>query len=802
MNGFAFTSMYRSLTRHRLYAALNIGGLAVGIAVFFVLSLYVRFETSFEKWLPHYDQIYLVQTDWKRSDGPYAGTFPYTMGGLLDEMKQDFPGLIGTRLQGGKDGGSVLHNGVATFEDVAQVDADFFKVFDLPMARGDKARALADPTSVVISQSAARKYFGTMDPIGQTITLVLGDTSIHRVTGIFEDLPSATDFQFSILARLPVNDSPWWNRWGSAAVTTYLRLPDTAAASAFEQQLPAFVERRGARDLGEQASSAIGLPLLPITRQHFQDEGQESSGRRLTVITLGLVGVLTLLIAIVNYVNLASARAGSRAREVAMRKVLGADRATLIRHFLAEAVLTAGVASLLGLILVEAGLPLVNAAGGLSLSMPYIIVIPVLVVLTLLVGVAAGFYPAVLLSGFPAASVLASARAPGGGRAGSRAREMLVVFQFAMVIAFLVGTAVLVAQTQHVRNADLGFKREGLLVVPWWGYVDPSKRPALIEAFRATPGVSIVSTADTGVGGQGPNNADNLAVPGRPGSGPSVRRINVGSDFFQLHEPRLLAGRVFDDAYRMDDSTGQEAGAPRNIVINKRAVAALGFQSPEDAIGKAVGDARALTIVGVIDELRFFSPRLPAEPTYYVYTRGIVPYPVATLRFTGDPSVTLDAIRAAWIRIAPEAPFRGETGERVLQQFYDDDDHAARLFGIGAGLAVLIGCIGLWGLAAFNTQRRVKEIGIRKTLGAKSFDIVKLLVGEFLRPVLIANLVAWPLAFVAMRTWLAGFDDRIALSPIYFVGASLLALAIALLTVLGQALRASRAAPAWALRHD
>ena len=808
MNSFALAPLYRTLTGHKFYAALNIGGLAVGIAVFFVLTLYVRFETSFEKWLPHHDEIYVVQTDWKRTDDPFTGTYPNTMGGLLDELRQDFPGVVGTRFMGGadldgKDGGSVVRNGIATFDDIGQVDASFLQVFDLPWVAGDKTTALTAPASIVLSRSAARKYFGDTDPIGQTLTLALDKTVPHRVTGVFEDLPKASDFKFSILARLPTSDlGEWWNHWGSTSLKTYLRFPDEAAAKAFEQKMPAFVARHGARDLGDDAAMRMALPLLPLTKAHLQPAGQESASRKLTVVTLGLVGILTLLIAIVNYVNLASARAGLRAREVAMRKVLGADRATLIRQFLGEAVLAVAVAALFGLVLAEIGLPLINAAGGLSLAMPYAIVVPLLLTFAIGIGSLAGFYPAILLSHYPAAAVLASARAPGGGHAGTRARETLVMAQFAMVIAFLIGTAVLVAQTRHVRNADLGFQREGLLVAPWLGYVEKAKHPALIAALRAVPGVSIVTTSDTGVGDVGNNNSDNLLLSGRPGPGPAARHINVGTDFFRLFGTRPIAGRLLDDVHRMDDRTNSQKGLPSNIVISRKAVTALGFRSPKDAIGQTIVQPSPMTIVGVVDDLRFFSPRLPATPVYYTYTRGIVPYPVATMRFSGDPRAVAEGVRAAWIRVAPEAPFRADTGERLLQNFYDEDDRATRLFGIGAGLAVLIGCVGLWGLASFNTQRRAMEIGIRKTLGASSSDIVKLLVGQFLRPVLLANLIAWPLAFVAMRTWLAGFDDRITLSPLYFLGATALAVVIAVLTVLGQALRASRTAPAWALRHD
>ena len=804
MNRFALLSLYRSLTRHKLYAALNIGGLAVGIAVFLVLGLYVRFETSFERWLPRHDGIYLVESESKGMDSPFTGTYQNTMGGLLEQMKEDFPGIVGTRFNGGAGGGTVIRGGTATTEDIARVDADFFKVFDLPMVVGNKATALADPTAIVISRSAARRYFGDGDPIGRTMTLAFDKPASYHVTGVFENLPHNTDFRFSILARQGKDFSPWWYRWGSTSLWTYLRFDTPAAAAAFQRQMPAFIGRRGTHDMGRDVLDKMALPLLPIAQAHLQPQGQASAAKKLTIVTLGVVGVLTLLIAIVNYINLATARAGLRAREVAMRKVLGADRTALLRQFLGEAVMTVAVAALVGLILAETGLPLVNAAGGLALRIPYAIVVPTLVALALVVGILAGLYPAVILARFPAAAVLASSRAPGGGRAGTHIREALVVAQFAIAIAFIIGTTVLVAQTRHVRNTDLGFRRDGLLVLRGMGddSLDKGRRLAMLAAFRRLPGIEAVTTANSAVGNTDTNNFDNVDVPGRPKPGPSLRGIDVGRDFFATYGARLIAGRVFDDAHGADDSSGLKAGSTRNIVINRLAVAKLGFVSPQDAVGRTVGGGRQRTIIGVIDQLRFFSPRLPDDPTYYIYYGDIVPYPVVTLRFTGNPQSITAAAQDAWRRMAPQVAFDAKTGVKALADFYEEDDRATRMFGIGAGLAVLIGCVGLWGLASFNTSRRVREIGIRKTLGASSADIVKLLIGQFLRPVLIANIVAWPLAFVAMRAWLAGFGDRVALSPLFFIGASLLAIVIAVLTVLSQSLRASRAAPAWALRHD
>lgn len=806
MNRFALLSLYRSLTRHKLYAALNVGGLAVGIAVFLVLGLYARFETSFEKWLPRHNEIYVVQTVWNMPLSPFNGAYPFTMGGLLEQMREDFPGVVGTRIKGGKNGGTVINGGVARYVDVAQVDPQFFEVFDLPMVRGT-GNALRQPTSVLISETLARQYFGTSNPIGQTLTIAVDKTANYRVAGVFRDLPKNSDFKISLLVPLPTSPpSQQWFHWGSTSLQTFLRFDTPQAARAFEQKLPSFVDRRGLADLGKDASKTQQLKVLPLTRIHLEPTGSASASQKITVVTLAIVGLLTLLVAIVNYINLATARANLRAREVAMRKVLGADRLALVRQFLGEAVFTVGIAALIGLILAELSLPLVNAAGGLMLTIPYALVVPALVVLTLIVGLLAGFYPALLLSRYPAASVLASARSPGGGRVGTRVREALVVLQFGLAIAFIVGTGVLVAQTRHVRQSDLGFQRDGLMVLLSTrdSLVSSAQTRAVANAIRDLPSVRNVAIGNNAVGGSGEDNADNVPLPGVAGEGPSLRWIIIGPDFFKAYGTRLLAGRVFDDAHREDDSLGRDGSKGLNIVINRRAVSTLGFRSPEDAIGKTVGGSRPRTIIGVVEDMRFFSPREPNSASYYLYYREAerTIAAVASIRFTGDPRITMNAVRAIWQRAVPQVPFEAETADTQLKKFYEADDRATRLFAIGAGLAVLIGCVGLWGLASYNTQMRIKEIGIRKTLGASSADIAKLLVDQFLRPVLLANLIAWPLAFMAMRTWLAGFDDRIALSPLFFVGGSLLATTIAVLTLLGQSLRASRAAPAWALRHE
>ncbi len=809
MNRFTLLSLYRSLVRHKLYAALNIGGLAVGIAVFLILGLYVRFETSYEKWMPEYDKVYVVQTVWTIPDSPVSGAYAYTMGGLIDQMREDFPGVVGTRIRGGENSGTILTDGRATQVDAAQVDANFFRVLPLPLVTGNATTALAQPGNAVIDEKTARAYFGGRDPIGQTLVLSMDKVRTYRVAAVFRDLPKNSDFKLSVLVPLTREmQKENWYHWGSTSLQTFLRFDTPAAARAFEGKLTAFVDRRGKElaDVGEKPSQTQQLSLLPLADLHLAPQGSDSGSARMTVVTLGLVGLLTLLIAVVNYINLATARAGLRAREVAMRKVLGADRGILVRQFLGEAVLTVAIAALGGLILAELGLPLVNAAGGLSLTLPYEVVVPALMVLAVVVGVLAGVYPAILLSRFPAAAVLASARSPGGGRAGTRIRELLVIGQFGLAIAFMIGTAVLVAQTRHVRMSDVGFQRDALIVLQ--STMDPAvpkdRLPSILTAIRALPQVKDLTVSNAAVGGSGEDNSDNMPLPGVAGPGPSLKWELVSPRFFETHGTRLLAGRWFDDAHGADDIAGRDQAKGFNIVINRRALSTLRFASPEDAVGKTVGGGRPRTIIGVVDDMRFDTPRKALPSTYYIYYRlpEKIETSVVTIRTTGDPRSAMQALQALWQRMMPQVPFNAKTADQRLADFYEADDRATRLFGIGAGLAVLIGCVGLWGLASFNTARRTREIGIRKTLGASSGDIVKLLVGQFLRPVLIANLVAWPLAFLAMRTWLAGFEDAIALSPLFFIGASVVAVAVAVLTVLGQSLRASRAAPAWALRHD
>ena len=814
------TTLYRTLTRHRLYTALNVLGLALGVAVFLTLSLYVAFETSFETWLPDARQIYLVRGLWF---GPGQDSQPTTntMGGLIDELRGDYPALVGMRVW--SQLGTVLQHGEPFNQSVQVVDPSLLKVFDLPLASGARSSLLQTPDQALISQTVAHRLFGAANPIGHRLTLaLLGAVRDYRITGVIEDAPPNSDLAFDIVVPYTPQMTagiPQWTHWGNANLTTYLRFDTPAAAGALDRNFDAFTDRHAAPDFNGRpdAHKFYRLRTSPLLSQHLADPKDAGA-----VATIGAVGLLTLLLAGVNYVNLATAQAGLRAKEVALRKVMGATRSALIGQFLGEALATAAVAALIGVALCELALPALNAGGGLHLAIRYFgdgSVLPELLVAVLALGLGAGLYPAFVLSRFQPASVLAAARTPGGGRVGGRVRQALVAVQFAIAIAFTIGTAVIVSQANYLRHADLGFDRSGLIVINDAFKnleISTAQRSAILGLWRATPGVVSASISDIAPGNNESTSGQNYTRPGMKGAGPSLNYVRFGADFARTYGIRPLAGRLLDESHGLDDSSPPEASpsaateaastpAPINVVVNLNALKILGFASPRAALGQIIyqGGETPNRIVGVIGNIRFRSPRDVVPPTVYYLRTEKLENPVVGVRYVAAaPQAILARLRAAWRQVAPEVPFDAKTIEDNLGAYYRSDDVRGRLFSWGAGLAVAVGCLGLYGLAAFTTARRTKEIGIRKTLGASTADVLRLLLGQFLWPVLIANLIAWPTAYLVMGGWLSGFDQRIALSPLYFVAASALALLIAVLTVLAQALKVARAEPAAALRYE
>jgi putative ABC transport system permease protein len=821
MLGHYLRTLYRALARHRLYAALNVLGLALGIAVFLVLWLDVRFETSFDRWIPEAANTYRLDGA-QIHPGLQTREDATTTSVIAPLLKADYPQIQAyTRIV--EDDEPMIVGRTSDSEAVNYVDPDFFKVLDLPLAQGDKARALAAPGDVVISEKIARKYFGATHVVGRQFVLRWNGVPItHRVSAVLRDLPPDTHLQLDILTPLtPAFEASntAFSRWGSVEGYTYLRFRNAADAQAVQADLSHFVDRRakgsGDDKLGSDPAKSLVLSLVALPEVHFRDahvSGAFNAGADVrVVVALGLVGVLTLAIAVLNYINLSTARSALRAREVAIRKVLGATRSVLVAQFLAEAVVVAFVAALIGLAITELVLPLVNAAGGMGLKLDYWSFnggAPFLLVLSLLIGVVAGAYPAFLLSSFRPAQVLAASRMPGGGRLDRIVRGALVLLQFAAAICFIICTLVLSAQAKYLHDADRGFKRDGLILVDSLQARDlRNRQPTILDALRAVPGVTDLTVSDREPAS--PNtNRTNVIPPGWTGPKPHMTAETIGRNYFKTYGARVIAGRAFDAAHPLDDTAGlsdqQLSARGLNIMINQTGVKTLGFAAPADAVGKPVRvEGANATIIGVVSDVRFMSPHELVAPQFYTFNSRDFDNAFAAVRYSGiDAREMTGRLRTAWRSVVPEEPFVAKTAEARLSDYYVPDEQRARLFTMGAVLAVGIGCVGLYGLASFTAARRVKEIGIRKTLGASTTDILTLLIGQFLRPVILANLAAWPLAWLAMQNWLSGFDQRIGLGPQYFLAATAVTLLIALVTVGGQALGVARAEPAKALRHE
>ncbi|GGZ45038.1 ABC transporter permease [Asticcacaulis endophyticus] len=815
MGRSTFIAFYRSFTRHPLYAMLNLLGLSFGIAVFIALSLLYRFETSYETWSPERDKIHVIGGQYFFPGMP-DDIFIGSMGGLLEEMKAAYPHLEGVRDWSNP---VTVHKGAEVYaEQIELVDANYLSFFKVPMLHGDAATALNTPNSIALSEDKARKYFGTTDAVGKTITL--SDTEgrkAYTVSAVMRNLPKNTDSRLDfarLLTPQRMSAEENWHEWGSIQLLTYFKFRDPKQAATLQAQFPAFVNRQVGDRFGSDAkgSDVLALHLVPLADVHLIDPQQKAA-----IVSLGMVGVVALVLALINYVNLATARAGLRAREVAVRKTLGANPGALRRQFQGEAALTLLLAFLIGLSLVELSLPLINAVGGLNLRLDYRsegLWLGGILSLVMVAGLIAAIYPAFALSAFKPAQVLASSRTPAGGHVGVRLREALVVMQFATVVIAFVLMIGFMRQIDHMQKADLGFKREGLLLIT--SARDPlisnGQRAAYLTAIKALPQVKLASIGNAIPADQESVSNSNIVRPGQADSAtvsPTVNWSVVGPDYFQLMGTRLVAGRLFDVRYGgdqmwRDDADGREAADVTNVIISRLTVRRMGYPSPQAAIGQTARFAnRQVRIVGVVEDMRFYHPASEIPAKLYLFDANPQNSPVIFVRYQGLSEPQMRAkLQQVWRRVAPDVPFEIISTTANLDKYYKPERDRSNLFSIGAGIAALIGCIGLYGMAAFNTSRRVREIGLRKVLGASRDKVVRLLIGQFLRPVIIASVLALPLAWLALRQWLSQFDDAIAISPWFFVLAVGAALVIALGTVGGLALASASTEPGKALRHE
>jgi len=825
-----WTVAVRALAKSKTYSIINIAGLAIGMAACVMILLYIRYEQSYDSWLPDAQNTYELQT-W--SPHPQDGQpFFIQMAPYATEaaIRKDFPQVEQAAYL--QDNGPVfVKDGQASStKSFMFTDEDFLKAVSLPLVAGT---TLTQPQTAVITQSEAIKRYGTDQVVGRTLTIISrGIKRDFKINGVLRDLPKNSSMKINAVMRLDyvtfnAANPQFLTCWGCQSGWVYLKLRPGSDVKTMEAQEPAW-EKRNIPD-----DPTVGIKYNPGNDSdwHFinlkdvhlgkaQDGSMTPGNDRRTIATFAVIAMLILGMAVVNFTNLATARASQRAREVALRKVLGATRTQLIVQFVAESILISGIGMLLALALVELLVKPFAAFLDADLTLNYLgrdgILLPA-IGLTLLVGVISGLYPAFFLSRFQPAQVLkanrSAAETPGSGRL----RAALVVLQFAVSIGLIICTAVVYGQTVYARHVDPGYRRDHILQVEELGRAQLwPLAEGIVQRAERTPGVVAAGLTEIGINTD--NNNNTLIIPPGNNQQVTIGQYAVGEGYLDAMGLKLLAGRWFDANRPIDDATTPYPPDPAvekaihdrgmNVVINQYAARKLGFNSPADAVGKVVsgdlvGNRLGLmeaTIIGVVGDSRFRTVRTPIEPIMFHKVRTGPGWMM--VRYNGDPRAVRSALEREWKEVTSDVPFNAKFSEDIMGEMYKKEDARAQIFAAFSLLAVIIGCLGLFGLAAFTAERRTKEIGIRKVLGARTRDIIRLLVWQFSRPVIIANVIAWPIAWWMMRDWLNGFDERIPLTPVPFLAAAAIALGIAIATVVGHAVKVARANPIHALRYE
>jgi putative ABC transport system permease protein len=791
----------KSLMSNKFYALLNIAGLATGLAAAMLLLLYVRDETTYDRVLPA--DAYRVSSAITMPGGQTV-VFDGTDYALAQGLRLDVPEIASVARMMPQDW-TVRRGQVESNETIYWSDASLFSVLPMPAVAGDPATALGAPGSVVLTQSMARKYFGRDAPLGET--LQLNRDRLLRVTAVIRDLPSNTHIAAEIFAS---GNTPFSNLAIMDAQTgfhfdgttyTYFRLKPGASLAAVRRALPELVVSRLQIPRDNPFGIAVTLTALPVRDIHFAPAGinaMKAPGDRAAVGAAAVIALLILAGACFNFVNLSTARVAGRAVEVGVRKAAGASRSALAAQFIAEALLQVGAAMVLAVAAVELLLPSFN--GFLEREIVFAYWQPGLLALLLFavlaVGLLAGAYPALVLSALRPAVALR------GGPASfdrGRLRRVLVVVQFAALSGLVVATAVIWSQTRFAAQAAarLGGRQMVLVSAPCTDGLR-NGLAALPEVVGVACSQPMMITTERTV----------EMMETSPSAIHSFDTRSVGPGFLEAYGLTPLAGRLFSESNTADVAAPPAEGAPQEvrIVINRTAVGALGLRGPAEAIGlrlqaSAQRGMRYFTVIGVVPDFPTGSVRVPVAPTAYFVDPPL--FGMLSVRLeAGRMAQGLTKIRDLWIATGQEGLPKILPLDQYAEGLYRDLVREGVVFAAAAGIALFIACIGLFGMASFMAEQRTKEIGIRKVLGATTGQVAGLLLWQFSRPVLSANLIAWPIVWWLMRRWLAGFSAHVPLDPWLFLAGGAFTLVVTLATVGIQAVRVARRPPVAALRYE
>jgi putative ABC transport system permease protein len=803
----------RNLRRNKLFSAINIFGLALGLATCLVILLFVQHELSYDRYNEKADQIVRVVIRGVMQGGELKeGNI---MPPVAKTMKRDFPEVLdATRLR--NMGMPRVSYGDKTFREdkIAFVDSNFFQVFTLPLLKGNAKSALSQPNSVVITRAVAKKYFGDADPIGKILEFKDAHATL-TVTGMIDAVPEASHFHFGFFAALSVLPESRSESWMDSNFYTYLVLPKGYDYRKLEAKLPQMMEKYAGPQMQKAMGltmeqfrakgNSIGLYLQPLADIHLHSDvtlDLEPAGDIRYVYIFSAIAVFMLLIACINFMNLSTAGASKRSREVGIRKVLGSQRIELIRQFLAESLLLTIIAMALALGIVWLTLPFFNHLTQQQLTLDLTRnawALPGLLLFGLLTGLLAGSYPAFFLSGFNPIAVLKNRNSGSGKSAGLRSG--LVVFQFFISICLIVGTTVVYKQLSYIRHKKLGYDRDQVMVVQesfWLGKnVDVFR-----QQLRQDPRVASVSASGYLPAGSTYNN-NFFVSPDQNDKLVKTLRYEVDQYYLGTLGMELAQGRNFSPAFGADSS---------GAILNQTAVRAFGWDkqsdgvktgSMKDVIGRTIskmdnGVKQTWHVIGVVKDFNFRS--LHERITPVVMTLGGDNGTTIVKVRTADVAGVLASTKKLWTGLKAEAPFSWSFLDDRFNDTYKAEQNVGLILTIFAGLTIFVACLGLFGLATFTAEQRTREIGIRKVLGADVLGIVRLLSTDFLKLVLLAFLLAAPVAWFAMNKWLEDFAYRISISWGVFLLAAFLALTITIITISFRAIRAATANPAATLR--
>ncbi|MEQ9297460.1 MAG: ABC transporter permease [Cyclobacteriaceae bacterium] len=804
-----FNVTIRNLIKHKFYSFINILGLTAGVSCFLMILLYVADEISYDKDHHQADQIYRLDFL-----GVINGnTFNTCQASVpaAEAMVNDYPEVVeAVRLRQRSEYLVKKFESEQTFKEkrVVFADSNFFSFFGLPVSQGDPASMLKGPDKVAISQSMAQKYYGSSNPIGET--LVFGNDYKYEVTGVFEDIPRNTHFHFDFLLSMASLDESKGKIWMSFNFVTYLKLQEGSSADVLESKFPALVEKYIGPEVEQfmgmdletffSSGNAAGFSLFPLKDIHLYSDklGElEANGDINYVYLFSAIAFFIMLIACINFMNLSTARSANRAKEVGIRKVLGAYRHLLVKQFLVEAMVLSFVSFTLAYGVCFAVLPSFNDLAGKQLIYSDLLsprFLGLMVSLMIAVGLLAGSYPALYLSKFMPSETL-KGKITLGMKSGM-IRSGLVVFQFSLSIIMIVGTAVVFDQLEYIQNKKLGFDKDQVLMISdaWlMGDQLESFKNEVVTSSNVKAG-TITSFLPVGI-----NSNNTVFFEGMDSKNGThiISNWRIDHDYMSTLGMNIIEGRDFSRDMQSDSTA---------IILNQAAVKEFGFTDP---IGKTIstfgGSEQELIvepykIIGVVEDFHYESLRANIYPMvlYLGSSRGYVSFKLAG----NDVSNSIDFIRGKWDEFAPGKPFQYSFMDQRFNNIYSAEQQIGQIFGVFAALAVLIACLGLFGLASFTAEQRNKEIGIRKVLGASVIGIMSLLSREFLKLVLIAFGIAAPVAYFGMDRWLSDFAYRTELSPTTFIISGVLAVVVAWVTMSYQTMRAARSNPVRSLRSE